>query len=393
MSSTALLRRPRRASRHHARGALALLAAGALALALAACGSGSDQGGSTASNASTEECSTAAQKQTDEHLDVRDQDWYPTQSAPGSLAQGKKFWVIPLTSAIPTLADYASGFVDAGKAVGADVTVFDGKATPSTIQQGINSAVAAKADGIVLILIDPTSVAPALANAKAAGIPVLAANSGENPPYTEGISAAASEDEVELGAWQMSAALAATDCKLNAMLITSKGNAAADGTYSGFTSTLDKLCPDTCESYTVDIQPADVATKTQTLVQNALRLHPDTNFILMVADPFQPYVQKALDSLGQDVPISTSSSMGNLANLSEGSSIVQNVLYAPGKVHGWFYMTGLLDLLDGQKEVQVQYPIGLVNDSNWASDDYSSYDGESPYADYESEFKKLWKVQ
>jgi hypothetical protein len=53
-------------------------------------------------------------------------------------------------------------------------------------------------------------------------------------------------------------------------------------------------------------------------------------------------------------------------------------------------MTAALKVLAGEKAVSVQYPIGLIDSSNRAANDPSSYSGASPYANYESQFKQLW---
>lgn len=53
------------------------------------------------------------------------------------------------------------------------VNNFDGKLTPATYSVGINQAIAAHADAIVLVAIDCALVKPALQQAKAAGVPVI----------------------------------------------------------------------------------------------------------------------------------------------------------------------------------------------------------------------------
>ena len=82
--------------------------------------------------------------------------------------------------------------------------------------------------------------------------------------------------------------------------------------------------------------------------------------------------------------------MGDLADAGKVSSgVVADVVYAPGLAHGWFYMTAILRLLNGDKAVAEQYPIGLVDSSNRAANDPSNY-AKPPYADFEAQFKQLW---
>jgi ABC-type sugar transport system substrate-binding protein len=360
-------------------------------VAASACGSNdASPATGTKDASSTKDCVSQASALVGQHLASSSQNWYPTDPPQGSVASGKSFWIIPVTTAIPTLADYAKGFQNAGAAVGAKVTIFDGQGTPAGAAQGINSAIAAHADGIVTALIDPKSIVSAVANAKAAGIPIIEADSGPAvPPYVPGVEAAAAQDQSAQGGWQVDYGLKLTGCKLHALLVNTPGNIASDSTHGGEKAELSKLCP-ACSSYDASVAVQDVATKTTGIVENAVRLHPDINAIIEVADVYQPYVATALTSLGKNIPVITTSSMGDLADAGKVSSgVVADVVYAPGLAHGWFYMTAILRLLNGDKAVAEQYPIGLVDSSNRAANDPSNY-ATPPYADFETQFKQLW---
>jgi hypothetical protein len=103
-------------------------------------------------------------------------------------------------------------------------------------------------------------------------------------------------------------------------------------------------------------------------------------------------VATALAAVGKSVPVITTSSMGNLANVGKvGAGVAADVVYAPGLAHGWFYMTAVLKLLNGGKAVAELYPIGLVDASNRAANDPSNY-VTPPYANFEAQFKQLWGV-
>jgi ABC-type sugar transport system substrate-binding protein len=354
-------------------------------------GSGSSSGATTGTT--SDSCVTQATALVAQHLASKSQNWYPTDSPKGAVAKGKSFWVIPVTTAIPTLADYAKGFQNAAAALGAKATIFDGQGTPAGAAQGINSAIAAHADGIVTALIDPKSIVSAVDNAKAANIPIIEADSGPPvPPYVSGVEAAAAQNQTVQGSWQVDYALKMTSCKLHVLLVNTPGNIASDSTNGGSRAELAKLCPTACNSYDAGVAVQDLATKTTGLVENAVRLHPDINAIIEVADVYQPYVATALAAVGKSVPVITTSSMGNLANVGKvGAGVAADVVYAPGLAHGWFYMTAVLKLLNGGKAVAELYPIGLVDASNRAANDPSNY-VTPPYANFEAQFKQLWGV-
>jgi ribose transport system substrate-binding protein len=384
----------------------AVASIGVVLLAASACssskssakpGAGSSSPGSSSPGSATTsasgDCTSQASSLVTQHLATRSQNWYPTDSPKGAAVKGKSFWIIPVTSQIPTLADYAKGFQNAATALGAKVTIFDGQGTPAGAAQGINNAIAAHANGIVTALIDPKSIVSAVANAKAANIPIIEADSGPAvPPYVPGVEAAAAQDQSSQGAWQVDYGLKVTSCKLHALLVNTPGNIASDSTHGGEKAELAKLCPSGCSSYDANVAVQDVATKTTGIVENAVRLHPDINAIIEVADVYQPYVAQALTALGKKIPVITTSSMGDLANSGPvGAGVVADVVYAPGLAHGWFYMTAVLKLLNGGKSVAEQYPIGLVDSTNRASNDPSNY-ATAPYASFEAQFKQLWGV-
>jgi ribose transport system substrate-binding protein len=357
----------------------------------ASAGAGSSQSG--AGTSSGGDCLSQATSLVAQHLATQTQNWYPTDTPKGAVASGKSFWIIPVTTQIPTLADYAKGFQNAAAALGAKVTIFDGQGTPAGAAQGISNAIAAHADGIVTALIDPKSIVSAVANAKAANVPIIEADSGPPvPPYVPGVDAAAAQNQTVQGSWQTDYALKATGCKLHALLVNTPGNIASDSTHGGEKAELAKLCPSGCTSYDANVAVQDVATKTTGIVENAVRLHPNINAIIEVADVYQPYVAAALASLGKTIPVVTTSSMGDLADSGKvGAGVVADVVYAPALAHGWFYMTAILKLLSGGASVSELYPIGLVDSTNRAANDPSNY-ATPPYANFEGQFKQLWGV-
>jgi ribose transport system substrate-binding protein len=376
-----------------------LIAAGLATAAVglvAACSSST--GSSTAaapvgsgSNASSSSCTATASSLVAGELAARSKNWYPTESLQGSLARGKSYWLIALTLGIPSNAAYANSFKAAGANVGAKVTVFDGQGTPATIADGINQAVAAHANGIVLSLIDPNSVASALDNAKAAHIPIIEGDNGlPNGAFPPGIVAASSQDQVEMGAWEVDSALEYTHCKLHALLVNTPGNVGSENVTRGIDSELKKLCPTECTVSQVGVQPNDIATKLTDDVENALRRDSDANMIIEIASPYYPYVAAGIKALGSKVPLITTASMGDLAGIGNNNPVVADVIYAPADVHGWFYVDSILLSLSGQTGVSDPWPLGLVNKSNWSPTDPSSYAGTSPYKGFAAIFSKLW---
>jgi ribose transport system substrate-binding protein len=147
---------------------VAIVAAGILSLAPAACG--------TSSNNSTAGGPTSAASQDAYQAAVNY--WYkgtvkepsgPTVEAP----TGKSIWLVAASLG----SDYATGAVaaanQAAAKLGWTVHVFDAKYDPNQMLTGVQQAVVAKANGIVLLAVDCPTVKNAVVQAKTANIPVV----------------------------------------------------------------------------------------------------------------------------------------------------------------------------------------------------------------------------
>ena len=97
----------------------------------------------------------------------------PPTKGPKATAD-KTVWVIPCADIIESCGWTAERAVEAGTAIGWDVTQQDGGLATEKQAEKINSAVAAGVDGIVLIGIDCGKVSTPLAAAKEAGIETVA---------------------------------------------------------------------------------------------------------------------------------------------------------------------------------------------------------------------------
>ena len=89
--------------------------------------------------------------------------------------KGKNIWVISCGQAAEGCADPTNAIVDAGKLIGWNMTVFDGKLDPTLPSTGVRNAIAAKADGIILNVVDCQEVQQPLEEAHAAGIKIIEA--------------------------------------------------------------------------------------------------------------------------------------------------------------------------------------------------------------------------
>jgi ribose transport system substrate-binding protein len=166
-------------------GAAAALLMGGL-VACSSSGKSDDGGsGSTASTGGATTSSSAAPSSAAggdlvaKAKQVVDQYIKGTEGAPPSsgpkAAAGKSVWVISCGQAVPGCSIQTNAAVEAAKALGWKTTLFDGAfGANDGYNKGIRQAIAAKADGIIIVSIDCVAVTQSLQEAKTAGVKVVA---------------------------------------------------------------------------------------------------------------------------------------------------------------------------------------------------------------------------
>ncbi|WP_425540869.1 substrate-binding domain-containing protein [Streptomyces coeruleorubidus] len=99
---------------------------------------------------------------------------------------GKTIVYVAQSMTNPGVAGAAEGVKEAAKAIGWKMRIIDGQGTPAGIQAALSQAVAVKPDGIVLSGFDPKSTAQQVAQANAAGIPLIGWHAVDAPgPSTD----------------------------------------------------------------------------------------------------------------------------------------------------------------------------------------------------------------
>lgn len=145
-----------------------------VALALVAapgCGGGGDSGSTTPSNGTAQPAGTDSAT-----IDALYKGDYgpPPATAPKPQA-GKKVWLISCGQSISSCAIAIGGAKEAAESIGWDAKIFDTKGDFGTANTAIRQALAAKADGIFVWYVDCSYMRKGLEEAKAAGVPVVAA--------------------------------------------------------------------------------------------------------------------------------------------------------------------------------------------------------------------------
>lgn len=138
----------------------------------AGCGSGNNAGSGSSTSASSEAPSGLKAAEKAVTVGYAGTEREPTRKGPPA-QKGKRVTVVSCTQSAPGCSIPAAGVKEAGDKLGWKVTVVDGKADPGVYNSAIRQAVAAKADGVVLVAIDCPAVKTSLELAKRDKVPVV----------------------------------------------------------------------------------------------------------------------------------------------------------------------------------------------------------------------------
>jgi ribose transport system substrate-binding protein len=144
---------------------------GLIGVTVSACGGGSGGTTSAGSGASSDSTLTYTQEEL-----FKGTNKSPPTSGP-TAQPGKTLWILSCGQSFSSCADATGAAEQAAHTVGWKTTVFDTKGDLPSASDGIRQAIAAHADGIYFWYIDCQNMKQPLAQAKAAGISVVASES------------------------------------------------------------------------------------------------------------------------------------------------------------------------------------------------------------------------
>lgn len=328
----------------------------------------------------------------------------PPAEGPAAVT-GKKVWVISCGQISESCSDLANGAMEAGKAIGWDMTLFDGKLQPATWPQGINQAVGAGADGIITVAADCSNSKAALQEAKSAGIVTvgLAAFDCDDPHIQTGDSVfTASPKYTGIDSYGQSYAewtrlttawmIAKTDGAMKLIMSQSPGFTVSAWHLDGQKQALDE-CPGCTVETTVDITGADQASgQAQQKIQVALQKYPDANaFYGMVNGWFPAFVNSAFTSTSVSMPAVGGPGCGkaNIAAIKAGGPQTGCV----AKSEDWEAWAGV-DEMNRQFATPGSEPVdqGLGFQIVDADHNLPSGDEYVPPFDFRAAYKSVWQA-
>jgi ribose transport system substrate-binding protein len=363
------------------------------ALVVSACGGGTSSSGGGTSSANVSEAQrlvTQAEKPIS--------GWQPAgQKFDGTKARGKSMWFISASLSIPFEQYMVQGMTQGASTVGASVVGFDAKSSTSEATRGIEEAIQAKAGVIFVDGFPPKLFAPAIAQAKQAGIPVLTANSQEAGPllpgYPDGIVGSATHSFATPG--KIEADWVVADSKGNANIIYLRSSdvpVITDSEKNAFVNELHRLCS-SCKVQVVDVptsQWSNLTPKTASLI----RANPDVNY-------FVPDFDGEVIFMVPGVTSANAQSKVKIVSFNATPSVMQNLKQhnvvgadtgGPNLLQGWAFSEEGLRVLAGEQALNdLNIPTRLFDRSNIDKVDLNQQESEwYGVGDYQSKFKALW---
>jgi ribose transport system substrate-binding protein len=222
-----------------------------------------------------------------------------TPPTTGPKAQkGKSIWVLSCGQAAAACAYWANSVVQAGKAIGWKVTLYDDKLVPANGNTGLEDAVAAHADGAIVLGNSCPQNEQGLKAAQAAHMPVVGIDEddcndpvfgGSGPQLITGLKYTAAYSTVDSfleanGTLQADYLLAHLGSSANVIEFKSTDIVSKELVNKGFEAEYKKLCP-SCKLTQVPYSLNDmIQGQLKTKAQDALESDPGANGVEVTAD-------------------------------------------------------------------------------------------------------------
>jgi ribose transport system substrate-binding protein len=383
---------------------LALMLVLAMAVAVGCGGDDSDSGSDAAATGSASGASAEAGGYLEEAKAELDKYVKGTYTGPPTEAPkaepGKNVWLVSAGQAATVASMAIGGAEDASKALGWEPTVFDGKFDPAQWGTGIRQAIADKADGILLYLIDCNLVKGPLQQARKAGIEVVGVesldcnetNEGEEglfsamPEYVEG---SYGEWIKEFGRVQGLWSIVHTDGKANVLYPKTDEVMGYTLIRDGAVEAIEKC--EECSVETYAFRQADLGPQLRSKTEQALLKNPKANVMILPLDSMVTAgVAAAITGANRRdmLVVGAEGEEANIDMIREGKVGMNAGVGIPTRYEGFAGIDAMLRLFAGEEPV----PSGMglqVFDKDNNLPDSGTY--QAP-VDFESAYKKAWGV-
>lgn len=308
---------------------------------------------------------------------------------PHPFPAGKTFGY--LQCGAPVCAQQAVLIGQAMKVVHGRLIVAKGGASTQQLQSAMSSLLAQKPDGLVIPSVSPDSIAPQLAQARAAGIPITAGFQ-DIAKYHVPATAFGRSHDLLVGRLLADWVGANKGPKANIVFYTTPELDISAPEEEAFRAEISKVCS-ACSVRAVKVPIATYGSSAPSLVVSDLQAHPKTTIAVFAANDAATGLAAAMKSAGLTTPyIGNAPTASNLQDIRSGRQAAG--LGVDFHVGAWEFVDELLRLIEkaplSAAETQGLVPVRWVTASNLTGD---VSQGFYAYPDYVSRFTKLWTGQ
>jgi ribose transport system substrate-binding protein len=385
------------------RGPIALLV---VSIVIVGCGSSSSSSSSSAASASNttssgssgNDCvSKATTLVTQQKAPVSWGDPGPAFKTSG--IKGKTIYWISLNADIPFTQAVFAGFKEAAAQVGVKYVFFNGAGDASKESQGVEQAVAAHADLIMIQSIPIPQISVAIADANKHNIPVVEAfNTDASQPPDKGTDAAVTFNYTMAGQMMADDALRISSCKVHAVTFTSSDEAVAPDGVNGINKELNTLCGSGCSNKVEDARIAEWSTKLPILARNAV-VNPNINWLMPLYDGetqfTDPAVTQSPAAASKVKVASFNATKGIVDQLKSSTNPLWVDVGSPLEWSGYAIGDQSFRVLAGVKPVASEkIPLRTFDKDNISSVDLSKPESTwyGTQTDFKAEYAKLWGI-
>ncbi len=219
---------------------------------------------------------------------------------------------------------------------------------------------------MILYGIDESLVSGALKQAKAAGVKVIDAVTGDpTDPLPDNVFAHVSANFTKDGAIDADYILAQSGCKANVGIFYGPVFQVHKNLNSGATKEIAALCPScSSTSQTVDITTA--ATKVAPQVATLLRSHPNINYLFPVYDQIVPYTNSAIKQVRPSVKVVSHDGVyAQLDAVRAGNTPqIADISFPPIQWIGWELVNASVRVILNQPPGNTEIPARLITKEN-----------------------------
>lgn len=336
---------------------------------------------------SPDDCVAAAQAVVDEgEVPLRAD--LPTESFDMSVAKGATIWSIEPNLTIGSVKALEEGLSAATQAAGIDLHTFDGKGQVTVWNDGISQAVAQRADAIVINGINPELVSGPLADAEAAGIPVISLSNYEPDakidPTLDGVQTSPYRTQ---GAWAAAAALVRGGCSGTYGFYTTTVFPAIVAAQEGASALIESLCKD-CKVTVIDLPPDKLVAGVAPALNGLLNGDPNLRAMIGTDTAIRNSVPVLEEAGRTDIPLIGFLGNAESFDLVRSGAQAVDVVNSPFTYQGWVIVDLAGRAIAGKPTVTAQVGLQIMTADNAPA--APAVDLSAQLGDYQSAFLKLW---